>query len=667
MKLKIAIIVLLVIAMLVGVSLVALGAGAGTSVTGEKWLAIQFHSRVEAAPEVTNGSGPLQYIPGDEVTEMRTQNSKTLWLGGDSYSWDGTIGSIHYEDDGWQEIDNIFEPALAPWDWEMLDAGYHVRVVEDFTAGQIIEFENQGETLQFQPMALEWTNDLDQIQPVAMPHEVTPIITNPEVDLLPAVGVLSHQGTIRWNDAYGEGIDFEWKATSTRLAKVLEIENLDKLPTPEQFILDGGNPALRLNLIFDPPTKQDVDIVVDGEIWSRNSEVQTFNIIEFVKDGEVLWGFMPLRYWGSGEDEDSEGQSIATLEKRGNKLYISIRVPYDWLQGATYPVFIDADVEEQIGHGDDDSTCSSGSNYPAWSYIRLSYDYARGGFRWSIDIPDGSIITKAFYSWRCHSTKVGHSTVFRGQVFDEDSCTDFSGGTFWARAVMPEYVDFTVVGGVVGGTWYGGEGQTFETDIKTLVQAFIDRDGYSPDNYIGLRMFYQSGTASSSFYATSFDNNPNYGANLHIEYEGAGCTEDISNTPSTWSVNGGTPVATSTDYWSSGSEPNWPLDDGECHFTVTNNSGGAVDITVKATNFTGGNGWTLTSDSPGADTVRLRAGQSGDANEGAMVILTTSFQAFIDDLPDSADIKWELEMETPSSYTDGVEKASTITISATCS
>lgn len=146
--------------------------------------------------------------------------------------------------------------------------------------------------------------------------------------------------------------------------------------------------------------------------------------------------------------------------------------------------------------------------------------------------------------------------------------------------------------------------------------------------------------------------------------EVAACVEDISNTPATWAA--GT-VATGTDYWSSGSEPEWPLDDGECHFTVTNNSGGAVDITVKATNFTGGNGWTLTSGSPGEDTVRLRAGRSGDANEGAMVILTTSYQAFIDDLPDSADKKWELEMETPSSYTDGVEKSSTITISATCS
>ncbi|GAI54205.1 unnamed protein product, partial [marine sediment metagenome] len=141
----------------------------------------------------------------------------------------GTIGSIHYKDNGWQEIDNIFESALAPWNWQMLKAGYHIRVKEDFTAGQIIEFEKQGETVQFQPMALEWTNDLDMIQQISMPQSVTPVITNPEVDLLSAVGVPSHQGTIRWHDGYGQGIDFEWKCSSTRLIKILELESLSKV------------------------------------------------------------------------------------------------------------------------------------------------------------------------------------------------------------------------------------------------------------------------------------------------------------------------------------------------------------------------------------------------------------------------------------------------------
>ncbi|GAI60779.1 unnamed protein product, partial [marine sediment metagenome] len=269
-----------------------------------------------------------------ELIEKRTRNSKTHHLGGNKYSWDGIIGSVHYKDnpkdeaEQWKEIDNVFEPALAPWDWQMLKAGYHIRVKEDFTAGQIIELEKQGETVQFQPMALEWTNDLDMIQPISMPQGASPVITNPEVDLLPDVGMPSHQGTIRWNNAYGEGLNFEWRCTSSRLIKILEVENLNKLPIPEQHILDGGNPVLRLNLIFDP--SRDVDIYVNGKVWDKKTKKktrkqQTFRKIEFRKDGEVLWGFMPLRYWGSNpESEDNKGQSVATLEKRGDKLYISI-------------------------------------------------------------------------------------------------------------------------------------------------------------------------------------------------------------------------------------------------------------------------------------------------------------------------------------------------------
>ena len=296
-----------------------------------------------------------------EQVGKRTRNGKTRVdsLNPRRFALDATIGSIHYEDNGWQEIDNIFEPAAAPWDWQMLKAGYHIRVKDDFTSGQILEFEKQGETVQLQPMALEWTNDLDQIQPVAMPHSVVPVITNPEVDLLPAVGVPSHQGTIRWNGGYGKGLDFQWRCAPTRLAKILQIESLDKLPVPAQYIQDGGNPVLRLNLIFDPSSG--VDILVDGEVWDKSSKKQTFQTIEFIKDGETLWGFMPLRYWDSG---DNEGQSIATLERKGQSLYISIRVPYDWLQTAVYPVYIDVDIDEQVGLGVNDGVCYP--DYPAF-------------------------------------------------------------------------------------------------------------------------------------------------------------------------------------------------------------------------------------------------------------------------------------------------------------
>ncbi len=147
---------------------------------------------------------------------------------------------------------------------------------------------------------------------------------------------------------------------------------------------------------------------------------------------------------------------------------------------------------------------------------------------------------------------------------------------------------------------------------------------------------------------------------------------NISNLPP--SKDFGT-VSEGTDYWSNGSAPNWTdgLNDGECYFTVTNNSSGAVDIDIRATNFSGGiasGGWDLGS-TAGADTVVLKAGKSGDIVEGDMFVLTISDQTnFISGLlglpsaPNNTK-KWELKLEAPSSVTDGADKTSTVTLAAT--
>jgi len=96
---------------------------------------------------------------------------------------------------------------------------------------------------------------------------------------------------------------------------------------------------------------------------------------------------------------------------------------------------------------------------------------------------------------------------------------------------------------------------------------------------------------------------------------------------------------------------------------VTNDGSVAVNINVTGSNFTGGVGWTLAG-TPAQNTVTLKAGKSGDANEPAMVTLTTSPQGFISSLAAAGAKKWEIKMETPTSYTDGVEKSGSVTLTA---
>jgi len=138
---------------------------------------------------------------------------------------------------------------------------------------------------------------------------------------------------------------------------------------------------------------------------------------------------------------------------------------------------------------------------------------------------------------------------------------------------------------------------------------------------------------------------------------------DIFNTPATKDFDF---VNENTAYWANGgtTAPIFPLDDPECYFTMTNNGTDAVGISIRATHFFGGDDWTLVPTSPGVGEARMKAGKSGDNDEGKMVTLTTGDQTFISSLAASESKKWELKLET-GTFTDGVEKNSTITLTAT--
>jgi hypothetical protein len=53
-------------------------------------------------------------------------------------------------------------------------------------------------------------------------------------------------------------------------------------------------------------------------------------------------------------------------------------------------------------------------------------------------------------------------------------------------------------------------------------------------------------------------------------------------------------------------------------------------------------------------------------NPASGVVLTTSYQSFKTAVADAATLKWDFKLET-GTFTDGVSKSSTITISAACS
>ena len=344
------------------------------------------------------GENSAQTIAGEEVVGLRTETSKTYYLGDSTYRLIST-GPLHYEDEqgDWQQIDNAIVGG------QMLKDAYHLSILQEgFDEGQVLEWSVEGEYVRFQPMSLGWTNDYDQIQQISMPQAVTASVVNTPMPLVEEGDGYS-QGKVIWDNAYGSGRDFQWKSTPHKLEKLLTLDTAPTAPAP--YIIAGGNPVLSLSFIFAPSA--DLDIYIDGTLWDKNTKVTTFNAVEFTKDGETLWIFNPASYWdATGKIQRGE----TTLRKVGNDLWVGVLVPYAWLQTAQYPVFIDPTLTVQPASKDadlssfaptanngNDVTFSMGFYYTNFPIV-IS-DIRRGlcefDIDWGVDIPDGATISSA--------------------------------------------------------------------------------------------------------------------------------------------------------------------------------------------------------------------------------------------------------------------------------
>lgn len=107
-----------------------------------------------------------------------------------------------------------------------------------------------------------------------------------------------------------------------------------------------------------------------------------------------------------------------------------------------------------------------------------------------------------------------------------------------------------------------------------------------------------------------------------------------------------------------GAAPSTGLD----YFTITNNSGFAIDVLISGTDMSGGNGWVLADDgSPGSDIFGMLAGLEGDAYN-IIVKKNTPYNTLVSDMPTDSTQKWGLKFYAPTEFSDGVAKSGTVTL-----
>ncbi|HOI53737.1 MAG TPA: dockerin type I domain-containing protein [Phycisphaerae bacterium] len=144
-----------------------------------------------------------------------------------------------------------------------------------------------------------------------------------------------------------------------------------------------------------------------------------------------------------------------------------------------------ATAEYQVAASvDDTSTYSLSSSVTGdnafFPYDRDAPNNRPAFFRWALDIPEGATVTSAYLKVSSYATLTPASTV-RLQLVDLDSCPALNSPNPYGYAVTAGYVDWVLPADWTIDTWYTSP------DIKTIVQEFVNRDGYAPGNYLGLR------------------------------------------------------------------------------------------------------------------------------------------------------------------------------------
>ena len=159
------------------------------------------------------------------------------------------LGPMHFGPSEDQEINTAWQPGVAPWNFQMLQAGYNAFALANFSSGQIVKYVHPGtgESIAFQPQHLQYTNDLDQIQAIANPQSVSAVVQNEDV--------------LFWQGAFGPGMDIRWQTQTARLDKRLIVDQASRWPTPTAQIIAGGNPVARLQFIFQ--VSNGIDIFVN--------------------------------------------------------------------------------------------------------------------------------------------------------------------------------------------------------------------------------------------------------------------------------------------------------------------------------------------------------------------------------------------------------------------
>ena len=154
-----------------------------------------------------------------------------------------------------------------------------------------------------------------------------------------------------YKNIFGDGIDLQYKYLKGRLKEDLIINNLQILKSKNPQKIDNLELTFKI-IAFSQENNRLMPLRIDETKIMFNDEIDETvaqDYIRFLDDNNELFSFTQPYVYDSKYDI-LKLNYFYSVDNKGN-LFIKTKVPYNWLEKATYPVYIDPTLELDITTG----------------------------------------------------------------------------------------------------------------------------------------------------------------------------------------------------------------------------------------------------------------------------------------------------------------------------
>ncbi|MFW5793885.1 MAG: hypothetical protein ACOCV1_00145 [Bacillota bacterium] len=232
-------------------------------------------------------------------------------------------GVVNYkkEDGNFSKINNtIIKSDECDLDYCVRKGIYHADFNEK-SNGNLVRFYYNGSEIKYKLSDLTWENN-NKRELISKPSNV-----NGRAD----------GNTFVYENLYGEGLDLVYNYKNILLKEALIINNLSDLKAPsnnESFL------NLEFELVYND-AKDKLKLSGNLEFSKEKSKNQKKNDKEIKIEDKFGNTKIKLPQPYAIDNNGDEIKLNYTLKEKGNKIYISISTPYEWIKNAEFPIQID--------------------------------------------------------------------------------------------------------------------------------------------------------------------------------------------------------------------------------------------------------------------------------------------------------------------------------------